>query len=283
VEDNKLPKPTRGHGWACDSHALEPLAKAPTLRTASILLDQYHGTFIKTITDIVAALGHGDHDTASTQLQTLADFAPVGRHLVIPWRVAVAGAPNVGKSSLVNALAGYQRAIVAPVAGTTRDVVTTTTALDGWPVELADTAGLREEAESLEAAGIGLARRHLAEADVVVWVLDVSTPNLVWPAGPDAERIGRERLLVANKIDLPAAWGLDAAPIVLRLSAATGTGIPELASAISHLLVPHPPTTGAAVPFTPELADAIESAHRLLASGEFAAAHKALVSCLPEG
>ncbi|HET6575451.1 MAG TPA: GTPase, partial [Fimbriiglobus sp.] len=125
VEDNKLPKPTRGHGWACDSRALEPLTNAPTLRTASILLDQYHDAFNKTVTDIVAALDRGNLNGASTRLHVLTDFAEVGRHLVIPWRIAVAGPPTVGKSSLVNALAGYQRTIVAPVAGTTRDVVTT--------------------------------------------------------------------------------------------------------------------------------------------------------------
>jgi tRNA modification GTPase len=160
-------------------------------------------------------------------------------------------------------------------------VVTVRVALDGWQVEMADTAGLRDQAESLVAEGIGQARRHLAESDVVIWMLDASTPNPVWPA--DAERIGRERLLVANKIDLAAAWDLDAAPIAFRLSATTGTGIPELASVISHMLVPHPPPPGAAVPFTSELADAVEAARRLLATDQIAAARETLVSCLSEG
>jgi tRNA modification GTPase len=283
VEWNMLPKPTRGHGWACDSRALGPLTKAPTLRTASILLDQYHGAFHKAATDILAAIDRGNHDDASNRLHALADLAPVGRHLVQPWRVAIAGAPNVGKSSLVNALAGYQRTVVAPVAGTTRDVVTATLALDGWPVELADTAGMRDVAESLEAEGISQARRHLAEADVVVWVLDASAPDPVWPADPDEEKVGRERLLVANKTDLPAQWNLDSPPIALRLSAATGAGIPELASMISCLLVPYPPRPGTAVPFLPELADAIEAARRFLTIGEVATARETLASCLSEG
>ena len=68
----------------------------------------------------------------------------VGLRLVSGWRVVLAGRPNVGKSRLLNALAGYERAIVDPTPGTTRDVVTVRTALDGWPVELADTAGLRD-------------------------------------------------------------------------------------------------------------------------------------------
>src|SRR5207244_11945531 len=90
-----------------------------------------------------AALRRGDAMEAGRLLDELARYAGVGRHLTAPWRVAVAGAPNVGKSSLVNALAGYQRSVVAPTPGTTRDVVTALLAIDGWPVELADTAGLR--------------------------------------------------------------------------------------------------------------------------------------------
>jgi tRNA modification GTPase len=150
-------------------------------------------------------------------------------------------------------------------------------------VELIDTAGLRDEATALEAAGIRQARTHLAGADVVVWVLDASSPEPVWPAGPDAETFGRERLLVANKTDLPARWDLDAAPVALRLSATTEVGIPELTAVISQLLVPTSPAPGAAVPFTPELADAIEAATRLLATGEVAIARETLAACLPDG
>jgi tRNA modification GTPase len=110
--------------------ALAQLIQAPTLRTAAILLDQYHGAFDRAIRD-------------PDQFAELASWASLGRHLVAPWKVAVAGPPNVGKSSLINALAGYQRSVVSETAGTTRDVVTVQVAFDGWPVELADTAGLR--------------------------------------------------------------------------------------------------------------------------------------------
>src|SRR5205823_6640829 len=85
---------------------------------------------------------------------------------------------NVGKSSLINALAGYQRSIVAPTPGTTRDVVRVPVALDGWPVELLDTAGLRGDAPALEAAGIEQAREQAASADLCVWVLDATVPAL---------------------------------------------------------------------------------------------------------
>src|SRR5206468_2220750 len=110
------------------------------------------------------------------------------------------GAPNVGKSSLVNALAGYQRSIVAPTPGTTRDVVATTLAIDGWPVELSDTAGLHGEGEQLERAGMARARAAAAAADLCVWVLDGSAAP-VW-LGPEITA----PLTVINKIDLPPAW-----------------------------------------------------------------------------
>ena len=261
-------KPTRCNGWACDPRALPPLANAPTLRTASILLDQYHGAFARAIADILVS------PEPLPLLSVLAQFAPLGRHLIVPWKVVVAGAPNVGKSSLINALAGYQRSVVAPIAGTTRDVVTVTVALDGWPIELADTAGLRESVESLEAEGIALARQQLADADLVVWVLDATDPN---PIQPPTSSVNQ--LIVVNKSDLPfAAQPASAARLV---SATTGRGLPELASAVVHSLVPNPPPPGAAVPFTPALADLVETAHRLFVAGDVGAAREILTTCLP--
>jgi tRNA modification GTPase len=213
-----------------------------TLRTASILLDQFQGAFARAVDSLLESFD-------PVKLAALAAFAPVGRHLVEPFKVAVAGAPNVGKSSLVNALAGYQRSVVSAVPGTTRDVVTVQLAFDGWPVELADTAGLREAA-GLEAEGIERAERYLSEADLVLWVLDGTQPEATASRG----------LVVINKCDLPAAWEPPADAI--RVSAKTSEGIAGLAAAIARHLVPNPPPAGAAVPYTPELADLIERAAR---------------------
>ena len=127
-------------------------------------------------------------------------FAGLGRHLTRPWQVVIAGAPNVGKSSLANALAGYQRAVVSEIPGTTRDLVTTEIALEGWPVELIDTAGLREPGEDLESQGIERALTAAGSADVCLWVLD-SSAQPEWPAPPSANM-----RFVINKVDLPAAW-----------------------------------------------------------------------------
>ncbi len=244
------------------SAAVAALADAPTVRTAAILLDQYHGVFERSIAAILSAWDRGESDEAGRLLEGLARYAGVGRHLTVPWRVVVAGAPNVGKSSLVNALAGYQRCVIASTPGTTRDIVTTTIAIDGWPVELADTAGLREAAGGLEEQGISLARSAATDADLCLWVLDASVPP-IWPDFP------MERLrAVVNKMDLQATWDLERAGDAVRVSARTGVGLDELCQAISKWLVPDPPQAGAAVPFTPELCACVEASWHYCLTGQ---------------
>lgn len=234
--------------------AREHLAQAPTLRTARILLDQVHGAFENAVREVLTRLQMGDTDSANKLLAELSSRQRLGRHLVEPWRVVVAGPPNAGKSSLVNALAGYSRCLVSPQPGTTRDVVTTTLAIDGWPVELADTAGRRDAAESLEREGIDRARQMAADADLCLWLLDGSTTP-VQREGPSSNTA-----LVINKIDLPAAWDWDKLAAIAQVSAQTGDGIQELCVELSRRLVPEPPPAGAAVPFNVELCEQIERA-----------------------
>jgi tRNA modification GTPase len=243
--------------------ALAALAQAPTVRTASILLDQYHGAFARAVSEIAEHWRHQDRDGAGRLLEELARYIPVGRHLTAPWRVAILGAPNVGKSSLANRLAGYQRSVVSPVPGTTRDVVSSLLAVDGWPLELVDTAGWRAGAEALEQQGIDLARAAATGADLCLWVLDAAAP----PEWPEVELPGLH--YVVNKIDLPPAWDLEQAAGAVRVSALTGAGLPELVQALASWLVPDPPPAGAAVPFTPGLCERIKEARRCFAaSGE---------------
>ncbi|MFO0879597.1 MAG: GTPase [Gemmataceae bacterium] len=222
-------------GW--ESEALFLLPHALTLRTAAILLDQAHGALRRELERI-------------DQLPSTAQVAPLerlqathalGAHLTRPFRVVLAGAPNVGKSSLVNSLAGYPRAVVSPLAGTTRDAVSTLLAIDGWPVELIDTAGLSEEAAVLEAAGMELTRAALGEADLVLWVVEADkTPR--WPV-PSASF-----LPVVNKIDLPPVWDVHAIPDAIPVSALTGEGLDGLCQRISRNLVPRSPEVGEAIP-----------------------------------
>ncbi len=251
------------------------LTHAVTPRTASILLDQQQGALGRALEAIRQALERGETAAAAEGLEQLARSAAVGRHLTQPWRVVVAGAPNVGKSSLVNAFAGYQRSIVATTPGTTRDVVTMRLALDGWLIELTDTAGQRTEAESLEEQGIRRARAMAASADLCLWLLDNSS-SPVWPSEPLTHV-----QYVINKSDLPPAWDMASVPHPVRVSALTGAGLTELCSAVIARLIPDPPPPGAAVPFTSGLCEQISQAQRAIATGDTAGARQIVMSLNP--
>ena len=226
----------RRHAVA-DPRAWHLLERAPTARVAGILLDQLHGALLRA------------EATPGADVR-LTELAGVGAQLITPWRVVIAGPPNVGKSSLVNALAGYTRSVVAPVAGTTRDVVTTRLAFGGWPVELSDTAGLRAGADELESLGVGRARAALKAAHLVLWILDSSTATPEWP---HEELLGDRTRLIANKCDLTDGHDF---PDAFMVSALTGDGIPGLAAKIAEWLVPNPPNPGEAVPFILDPANA---------------------------
>src|SRR5690606_1851021 len=149
---------------------------------------------------------------------------------------------------LLNALAGFGRAIVSPTPGTTRDVVTVRTAIDGWPVELADTAGVRTTDDPIEASGVQLARSRHGGADLVLPGLDRSEPLTEADRALIAER--PDALIVCNKADLPAAWESEPSWAECAIvSAGRGDGLDALLGAIARRLVPDPPPSGVAVPF----------------------------------
>jgi len=115
--------------------------------------------------------------------------------------VAIAGPPNAGKSTLLNRLARRDAAIVSPFAGTTRDVIEVHLELDGCPVTVLDTAGIRESAEPVEQEGVRRARARAAEADLVLWVTDVSAAGRTSAKQPPLKS-DAPQWLVENKIDL---------------------------------------------------------------------------------
>lgn len=227
------------------------LAHARTERTAAILLDQFGGALRRALVEVENLIVAGKYRAAREKAADLLARAEVGRHLTRPWRVVLTGRPNVGKSCLMNAMLGYERVIVDPTAGTTRDVLTATTAIDGWPVELTDTAGLAPNAaagtdEPVLLRGALLAREQIAAADLIVLVFDRTRPlsaeERQWL------RDVPQALHVDNKSDLAVAPG--ARPPAMATSALRGEGIANLLRGIAERLVPDPPPPGAAVPFT---------------------------------
>jgi tRNA modification GTPase len=223
--------------------ALCLLPFAPTERTAQILLDQYNGAFDQEMSAIEQLT---DGEERRRRLKRLQELAPLGKHLVEPFRVVLAGASNAGKSSLLNAILGFQRSLVHSLPGTTRDVVSGQTALDGLPVTFFDTAGFRETGDDLELQGIDRSLRSLTDADLVVWVIDSTVEESLRPACPTASNV----LICYNKMDLAdtpektAEYRLDA----IAVSALTGEGIETLLNEVIRRLVPNPPQPGEAVP-----------------------------------
>jgi tRNA modification GTPase len=180
-------------------------------------------------------LGDADRARLDSDFLTLADGLTAlvalrgrGRLLREGLRVALVGPPNVGKSSLLNALARTERAIVTPHPGTTRDTVECLIDLAGVPVTLIDTAGIRESADPIEALGIERSRRVLADADIVLEIRDAAAPVPI----PPFRIPGRPPdLVVENKIDLITASGdqtIPTQPDTVRVSASTGAGLDTL-------------------------------------------------------
>ena len=230
------------------AEAVADLVDAVTPLQAQVAFDQLQGTLTQTIASIHAAL----FDLVA-RLEASVDFPDEGYHFVEPSEVsaslaalsqrlarliedgrrgrviregrvvAIVGAPNVGKSSLFNALVGSARAIVTPVPGTTRDLVTETVDLDGFRVTLVDTAGVRHTEDEVEAEGVSRSVAAARVADVVIEVHDGSAGvhggAWVWEGGPST------RVMVDNKADHVAFVG---SADRIRLSAVTGEGLDQL-------------------------------------------------------
>jgi len=172
-----------------------------------------------------------------TPLRELERSFGYGRLVHEGLRLAIVGRPNVGKSSLFNRLVERDRAIVTAIPGTTRDLVTERVAIEGIPVELIDTAGLRETEDVIETIGITKSREAMAEADLVLVVIDgASRKEHPEDLTTFASIAGRPALIAANKADLGMAdIDLDRSLPVVRTSAVTGEGIDELRRSILQI------------------------------------------------
>jgi tRNA modification GTPase len=164
-----------------------------------------------------------------SELENLLATANQGRVLRSGARAVLSGPPNVGKSSLLNLLLGFERAIVSPIPGTTRDTLEEVIMLQGWPVRLVDTAGLRESQDEVEKAGILRAEEQRNQGDLVLVVHDASAP------APAQILSGSTEFLVLNKVDLdehPSWHGVSA----VRISCVSQKGIDDLELAIVEKL-----------------------------------------------
>jgi tRNA modification GTPase len=173
------------------------------------------------------------------ELTTLAQRAAQGAVLGEGLGVAIAGPPNAGKSSVLNRLAGYDAAIVTAIPGTTRDTLRERLSIDGLPLAIVDTAGLRETLDPVEIEGVRRARREIDVADHVLWVADIRQGlEAALAAAQAALPPGVRYTVLLNKVDLlgcdahvPQAHGVS----VLEISALTGSGFQELAQHLKKL------------------------------------------------
>jgi tRNA modification GTPase len=240
------------------AEAVADLIDAVTPLQARAAFDQLHGTLTTAIGDLDARL----FDLIA-RLEASVDFPEEGYHFVEPGalaeaideivrridalladarrgrlvreglQIAIIGKPNVGKSSLFNALVGAARAIVTAVPGTTRDLVTETVDLDGLRVTLVDTAGLRDSDDLVESQGVERSRQAATVSDLILIVADGSRPLDPGEFDAISQNTDIKRLVVANKSDLPQAWRCDGA---VTVSAATGSGLDALRRRLAEAL-----------------------------------------------
>ena len=250
-----------GHLDLVQAEAVADLIEAVTPLQARVAFDQLEGTLTGAVRAIDAQLfelvakleasldfpdegfhfitrtnATADLERVRDELARLAGDGRRGRLIREGRLVVIAGRPNVGKSSLFNALVGANRAIVTSLAGTTRDLLTEQIDVCGVPITLVDTAGLRASTDVIEEEGVKRAERAREGAALTLLVLDMSQP-----LHEDDERllgdVSGARLVIANKADLPCAWAIDdlasgASGRPLAVSASTGAGLDPLRTAI---------------------------------------------------
>jgi len=238
---------------------MSTLIRCRTPKTAGLALAQLDGRLARLIHD-----SHSHCEATRCQARRIiAEWGPIGHHLAMAWRVAFVGAPNVGKSSLINAMAGLQRSIVSSMPGTTRDLVEVDVVLDGWMFQLVDTAGVRAAGASvIEDLGIEQSLEAVADCDLLCVVMDATQPSVeprLWQclAGVSvpvcvvlnkADLMDKETL-VQNNSDFPAPAGMAADDLKqFFVSAMTSAGLPQLFHWIVRSVVPIEPDSQTVLP-----------------------------------
>ncbi|GAB3025959.1 tRNA uridine-5-carboxymethylaminomethyl(34) synthesis GTPase MnmE [Bowmanella dokdonensis] len=281
------------------AEAIADLIDASSEQAARSALRSLQGEFSRQIHDLVEAVIHlriyveaaidfpdeevdflsdgkvqEDLESILTDLHAIRHQAKQGSILREGMRVVIAGRPNAGKSSLLNALAGREAAIVTDIAGTTRDILKEHIHIDGMPLHIIDTAGLRESDDKVEQIGIQRAWKEITEADRVLLMVDSTTttqtdPHRIWPEFVDRLPDSLKITLIRNKIDLSSERpGLDQVGnmTLIRLSAERREGIELLAQHLKDCMGFSAGTEGQFIARRRHL-DALERANEHLQTG----------------
>ena len=283
------------------AEAIADLIDATSEQAARNALHSLQGAFSKRIHELVEALIHlriyveasidfpeeeidflsdgkvaRDLDGIVGKLQQVFKEAHQGVLVRDGMRVVIAGRPNAGKSSLLNALSGRESAIVTSIEGATRDVLREHIHFDGMPLHIIDTAGLRESPDEVEQIGIQRAWQEIQQADRVLLLVDsrqsqLTDPHEIWPEFVEKLQDPSKITLVRNKIDLSEeAAGLfnsSASDIYIGISAATGAGIDDLKQHLKTIMGFSETGEGGFTARRRHL-DALERAQSFLASGK---------------
>ena len=196
------------------------------------------------VDDAVYRASRGRVEKLAEEIEQHLQSASRGEIIRSGYRVVIAGPTNAGKSSLLNALAKRDVAIVSDQAGTTRDVIEVHLDLAGYPVIVSDTAGMRETSDDVEKEGIRRTLDRAADADLVIWLRDISASDDLATPPRDARRI----IKVLNKCDLRSGSDQSTDSDALQTSVKTGAGIPELIDRLSAIIQEDLDTKGEAIP-----------------------------------
>lgn len=287
------------------------LLRAKTDRVASVLLTQMNGALDRELSALLKMLESNEPNSSDVtfRIERLLEDGRLGLKMRDGWSVVFAGPPNVGKSSLINRIVGQTRSIVHAEAGTTRDWVESEAVLEGWPIRLTDTAGIRDASDPIESEGVRRAVERVEQADLVVLVVDAEqkttqrnstvgeTSEFGWTdSHTRVARLAKEPVLIClNKWDKQVAKEDSSQTIeqdfvpreyatkkIVTASATSEPGVSKLMESIFRAVVPSLPTDGAAVPFREEQVDALEEALASVRESDWDSARKSLRGLLGE-